>query len=235
MLDFQYSSQEDFTDFGRSIWRACQSFTTHEQASQFIVKSLYEEFLTEDGEPKLALVRIYRLTPVRELPRGVQAKVSQDERQVMALTGTYGIEAAWRDRRQSVGHQAVPLSAIALPQQIPMFQEVLRQLGVDMDYLYAEQEILGGTGSKGHFYVLQVPDNPVIPAQDNFVRPYHIESLIGFGGFMSSSGGGRSMYMLYAFSRQPIPFEAVEKTSGLPEFIGASLASRDSHRGVFDD
>jgi hypothetical protein len=234
MLDFYDSTPEDFTGFGRRMWRAAQNSQTHEQTSQFIVRSLYEEFLTEAGEPKLALVRIYRLTKVEDLPVGVQRMVDKRERQVVALTGTYGMIDSWCDRTQSVNHQAIPLSAVAVPQQIPMFEEVLRQLGIDMEALYTEQELTGGTGMKGHFYIPQVPGNPLIPAQAEFVKPYGIQSLIAFGGFMSDGHESRSMYFLFAFSREAIPQSAVEQTAGLPEFIGGALAGQKSHISVFN-
>jgi hypothetical protein len=141
---------------------------------------------------------------------------------------------AWCDRTQSVNHQAIPLSAVAVPQQIPMFQEVLGQIGIDMEVLYAEQELKGGSSMKSHFYIPHVPGNPVIPAQADFVERYGVQSLIGFGSFMSDGRAGLSMYLLYAFSREAIPQSALEQTAGLPEFIGGALAGRESHISVFN-
>ncbi len=235
MLDFYDSSPEDFRDFGRHLWQTSRNFNTHEQVSQFIASSFYEEFSTSNGDPQFALVRIYRLTALEDLPSDLRKKVDQNEERVFALTGTYGLEDAWCDRQNSVRHQVVPLSMVADPEERNMFQEMLRQLGVDMDRFFARHELSSGTNIQSHVYVAQVPGYPAIPDQNGFVKPYGIQSLIGFGGFISGGHDDRSMYLLFAFSREAIPPQALEKTVELPEFIGAALASRESHTGVFNE
>ena len=160
---------------------------------------------TDGGEPALALVRIYRLTQIDDLPGYLRALVSEDEQQVMALTGTYGVETAWCDRKQSRGHQVIPVSAIAIPEKIPMFQRILGQLGIDLEHLYATQEVVGATKSKGIAYVPDVPQASFIPAQAEFVEPYGIKSLLALGGFMSDGEDKSSLYALFAFSRRTDP------------------------------
>lgn len=223
MLNFTSSTPQDFSDFGRQLWLKKNTFASHEQVSQYIVEQLYQEFLTDDGQPQLALVRIFRLTDVDDLPQRVRALVSADEREVMALTGTWGIEEAWQHRSRSEGHQAVPISAIAIPDKIPMFQSVLAQLGIDIEHFYRTQELIavGDRPYQGTFFI---PDAtvPAIPAQEGFVRPYDIQSLVGFGGFMGSEG--TIMYLLYAFSQVPVSQKAAQAFFYLQEFIGTTLA-----------
>jgi hypothetical protein len=225
MLNFSTSTAQDFADYGRSLWLKRDQYTSHEQASQYIVRHLFEEFITDDGYAQLALVRIFRLLNVNELAPDIRSLAGPKERQVMALTGTWGLEEAWQDRHSSEGHQVIPISAIALPQQIPMFQEVLRQLGIDIDHFYETQELvtLEDRPYQGTFHI---PDAtiPAIPAQDTFVRPYKIKSLVGFGGFITTH---QSLYLLYAFSRVPVSVEAAENFFHLQEFVGATVAMRD--------
>lgn len=222
MLNFTSSTDMDFSNFGRELWLERGNFSSHEQASQFVVKRLFEEFVTDDGKAQLALVRIFRLTDIDDLPSTVRAIVESGEQRVMALTGTWGTEKAWQDRRLSKGHQAIPLSAIAVPEKIPMFQEVLTQLGIDLEHFYRTKEIITSSAQpyQGTFYI---PDaqSPAIPAQDGFVQPYGIKSLVGFGGFI---GGRQVMYLLYAFSRVPVSAEAAQAFYRLQEFVGTTIA-----------
>ncbi len=129
MLDFRTSRGQDYVDFGRELWLDKDRFESHEQASQYTVARLFDEFITETGDPQIALARIFRLTEVEDLPADVRGKVGAGERLVMALTGTWGIEESWQHRSLSRGHQAIPISHIAFPKKIPMFQAILRRVG----------------------------------------------------------------------------------------------------------
>ncbi|HEX3054125.1 MAG TPA: hypothetical protein VHP83_25955 [Aggregatilineaceae bacterium] len=225
MLNFHETTEDEFSSYGRHLWLNTDACKSHEQASQTIVQNLYEEFLNEAGEPLLPLVRIFRSTKVADLPPDLKALVNPDEQQVMALTGTYGVEAKWCDRKQSVNHKVIPLSKLAVPQRIPMFQAVLEQLGIDLDHLYNAQEFLTVHGEryKGTFFIPDVPREPVIVDKSGFVQPYGIQSLVGFGGFM---GQDKSLYLLYAFAGVPIPDEGAEAFCKIQEFVGAALAKR---------
>ncbi len=222
MLNLTTSTAQDFADFARQLWLEKDNFTSHEAASQAIVKRLFETCVAADGSAQLALVRIFRLTNVVDLPPDVHAMVGADEVRVMALTGTWGIETAWQHRSRSQGHQAIPISAIAVPEKIPMFQTVLTQMGIDIDHFYATAEIVtrSDTPYGGTFYI---PDanGPEIPAQKEFVEPYGIKSLVGFGGFIDTTD---TMYLLYAFSRVPIIAEIAQAFWRMSDFIGTAIA-----------
>ena len=222
MLNFTSSSPQDYAEYGRRIWLERDNFTTHEQASQFVVRHLFQEFVTEDGDAQLALVRIFRLTDVKDLPPDIRAMVEPGEQRIMALTGTWGLEEAWQHRSRSKGHQAVPISAIGVPEKIPMFQEVLTQLGIDIEHFYQTKELVV-TGKRPYQGTFHIPDasSPAIPAQNEFVRPYGIKSLVGFGGFM---GPAQTIYLLYAFSREYVSPEAAQAFYRLQEFVGTTIA-----------
>lgn len=226
MLNFSSSTPQDYADFGRFIWRKKDNFTIHEHASQFVVEQLFREFITEDGDPQLALVRIFRLVDVDDLPPDVQELVDPNEQQVMALTGTWGTEEAWQHRSRSQGHQAVPFSAIAVPEKIPMFQEVMRQLGLDLEHFYKTKELVATSSRdyRGTFHILDCR-SPAIPAQEEFVKPYGIKSLVGFGGFF---GGVQTLYLLYAFSLVHVSDEAAEMFYQLQDFIATTIAVQET-------
>lgn len=227
MLDFATSTADDFSSFGRHLWMDLRNIDTHEEIAQQVSERLFREFIDAQGNPTVALVRVFRLTDVADLSPAVQNKLDKSESRVMALTGTYGIEEDWCRRTESQSHQAIPLSAIAVPQQIPMFQEVLTQLGIDLEQFYATQELVASQkGYKGTFHIAHVPGSTVIPAQDQFVQPYGIQSLVGFGGFIGQEQK-RSLFLLYVFALVPISSQAAENFNSMQEFIGTALAGGD--------
>jgi hypothetical protein len=223
MLDFTTSTAADFSTFGRSLWVNLRALDSQEAISQQICERLFREFIDADGNPTVALVRVFRLTDVADLPLEVQREVGRNEHKVMALMGTYGIEKEWCSRTGSATHQAIPLSAIAVPQQIPMFQEVLAQMGVDLEQFYVTNELPIAATYKGAFHIGKVPGNPAIPAQDQFVRPYGIQSLVGFGGFIGQ-GTTLSLFLLYIFSLVPVSAQAAANIHSMEEFVGTAIA-----------
>jgi hypothetical protein len=227
LLTLAHATEEDLIDLGRRIERECRGFSSHEQVSQTIAESLYHEFRTGD-EHELALVRIYRLTPVKSLPPELRAQVSDDEQYVMALTGTYGMLESWCDRRTSVNHKVISIKQIAVRSLIPMFEEVLvNGMKVDFQRLYETGDIVASTkGFAGQFYVPDVSQSPHhIPAQEEFVKPYGIQSEVGFGGLIGDGPNSVSLYTLFAFSRFPISTEAATHFFALRPHLGTALAT----------
>lgn len=223
MLDFNRSFEADFKDFGRWIWQQSQQFSTHEQTSQFIASALFEEFKIAD-KPQLALVRIFRLLRADELPVDLRPCISPDEPLALALTGTYGIEPAWCNRRMSKEHAIIPLSHAAIMQKIPMFQEMLVQLGVKLTDL--PDVLLRSDPFRGRFFIPNTVDSPLIPAQANFIRPYGIYSQIGFGGQMRTQCNGHyCLYFLIAFSQVPISPNGALRFYALQDYISTALTS----------
>src|SRR5205807_2093968 len=51
------------------------------------------------------------------------------------------------------------------------------------------------------FHVGEALNSPYVPEQDEFVRPFGIQSVLGFGGLL----GPGDLYAVIAFSTAPIP------------------------------
>jgi hypothetical protein len=220
-------TQEEYGALGRQLMLDCQSLTSHEAASQHITETLYNR-VQSDGEPAFALVRIYRLTRVEELPPDLSALTEPADQFVMALTGTYGQEEAWRQRKDSVGHKFVSLTKIAIPAKIPMFEQLLvRDMGVDLETLHGTRDVLkSAKASGGTFYIENVPESPVIPAQDQFVKPYSVKSLVGFGGVIAGADRRATLYSLIGFSRVPFTEAMAKDFQSMQVFVGTALASK---------
>jgi hypothetical protein len=84
----------------------------------------------------------------------------------------------------------------------PMMARLVRDLGVDpgrtrdpnlfMDLLEKTCNV---------FHVPDVVGSPYVPDQAEFVRPYGIASVLGFGGVLAPM----DLYVVIVFSRAPIP------------------------------
>ncbi len=228
MISLNVAGGADLVKLALEIVRGCRAFGSHEEVSQYVARSLYQNLGTP-GEPECALVRIYRLTPVTHLPSELQALVEEDERYVMALTGTYGAIENWCDRRKSANHKVIPIKKVAVQGLIPMFENILiNGMRVDIDRLYATGDVIASTaGIAGTLYVPDVAQSPQhVPAQKEFVIPYGIKSQIGFGGVMAGGGESISLYTLFIFTHVPVREDAAQAFFEMRPILGTALATR---------
>ena len=56
------------------------------------------------------------------------------------------------------------------------------------------------------FHVANAVGSPYVPAQDQFVLPYHIKSVLGFGGLLPSG----ELFAVILFSKVEIPRQTAE-------------------------
>lgn len=178
------------------LWQAAQSrveaAASLEEAAQGFVDQLYTPFADE-----IVLLRLFMTVRYRDLSEGnrrfVDARASElgviegiaDHTPVLTLLGSRGREPAWNDHRQSQHHLGIPLVSEAFVAEIPMVSQLLRQLGLQVDWL----DRTGGdlTLRDGLFYVAdatQAKDDQgrdIIPRQD-FVAQYGVKTVFGLGG-----------------------------------------------------
>lgn len=170
---------------------------TIEAAAAAAVRLFRDGITDQNGAPICALARIYKTHPYAALDAGLQefartvdpsADTIADLR-CLVLLATAGDEPEWNSRHTSKQHKAIPLSSESAVAGAPMILQLLVQLGVDV-----ARVVRPGTGllldnsERAHnvFYVPRAEGSPSIPAQQQFVAPYGIQSVIGFGGIVSS-------------------------------------------------
>ena len=61
------------------------------------------------------------------------------------------------------------------------------------------------------FYIADAVGSPYIPAQDDFVVPFGVKSVLGFGGVLSNG----ELFVVIMFSKVPIPRETAENVRDL--------------------
>ncbi len=192
--------------------------TSMEEVAERTVRYLYERLHVPGGtEPACALVRLFVTMPFEDLQdeqrmfvRGILGtKPTSEAMKCLTLLASAGVEDTWNSRHSSTGHKALPLPSAESVARSPMIAQLIRQLGVEVSTLLASDPRLIVEMEQHTFNVFYVPDaegSPYIPAQGEFVVPYGVRSVLGFGGVLSSG----DLYAMILFSRVGISREVAE-------------------------
>jgi two-component system NtrC family sensor kinase len=184
---------------------------TFAEAAQEVVGLLRSELVDGEGNPACALVRIYKTHPFNELPDDLKEFARSLEPSAdslhflrcLVLVATDGTEPDWRSRHSSRNHKAIPLTSEQAVAKAPMVSQLIKQLGVNVaTVLRPDPALLMDMRDKAQnvFYVPLALGSPFIVAQEEFVIPYKIASVIGFGGMMASG----DLVVAILFSSVPI-------------------------------
>jgi len=213
---------------GGGIRRAAAGAPTLEDAARaiaaYLQASLWDTVL---DRPAAALVRLYRTVSFRLLEpelqefaaSGLVRKKPWPEMKCLTLLGTAGVEPRWNSRHASTGHRAIPLPSADAIARLPMVSRLVSQLGIDPQELVdSEQGPLvenGGRPSTNVFHVGEALGSPFVPAQDDFVQPFGVSSVVGFGGQL----GVGDLYAVIVFSRIPIS----RPTADIMGYLGSDV------------
>jgi hypothetical protein len=99
--------------------------------------------------------------------------------------GTSGDLKEWNCRKESKGRQALPLYDPRIVYDIPMLSALLSQIGFNISELAnADKSIIIDKEEHefGIFCVEEAKGSKLIPKQAEFVEPFGIESVFGYGG-----------------------------------------------------
>lgn len=214
----------EISEFGRHLLNNHRdTHKSFEEVARASVEAIYTTFCQENGQSAFGLVRLYRLCNRTALSPEVQSFVAaQPGDQWMALMATIGDEPAWCDRRQSQGHQAISAGA----NQSPMLRAALNQLGIQPDPSITQADRLQfqeASFMTSYFHVENALGSPHIPAQDGFVKPYGIQSVIGLGSIFIS----QSLYLALCFSKVFVSKSDARKFSELSSFLSTLMAVYD--------
>ncbi|HST60902.1 MAG TPA: hypothetical protein VLK84_19525 [Longimicrobium sp.] len=218
---------------GRELGRAAMGAATLEEAAGRVVRYLYDGCLDEEtGQRECVLVRFFVTQPYRALPPEMKDAACAilgcppaiETMNCLSLLATAGDEPAWNDRRRSSGHQAIPLPDERMVEQVPMLAELFRSLGVDQHALVTrDAELLFGGGEGKMYRVFFVPEaegSPFIPAQEGFVQPCGIRSVLGWGGVLH----GGELFAVILFTRVAVPEQSAERFRHVALDVKAALA-----------
>ncbi|HEX3866255.1 MAG TPA: hypothetical protein VHV78_05850 [Gemmatimonadaceae bacterium] len=218
MYDLTNFTLSDVTRCGAELRRLGDSAASMEEAARRVVQLLYQSLGNGAATSRAcALVRTFVTLPYAQLQPEQQAFAARvfldvahhPDTKCLTLLATAGDEHAWNDRRSSVGHQALPLPSEDSVSRSPMISQLMRQLGIGVGALLQTGSAMMLDDAQHTFNVFHVPDalgSPHIPAQNEFVAPFRIRSVVGFGGLLPPG----ELFATILFTRAPVSRSAAE-------------------------
>lgn len=210
-LNVRNLSIEEIFKLSHVIKEQCKDLPSMEEAAHMLMKIFYESIVSEEGKSAFVLARFFKTCPYSKLPGDVQQYVREKNWQdttnpetlYLTLLGTWGDLEAWRARSSSVNYKAFPVFDPDIFQKFPMMTAVFSQIGFnkilpttpDKSILLDERD-----EKYGVFCVEKARGSKFIPKQNDFVEPYSIKSVFGFGGLYSSG----NVYAVILFCRETV-------------------------------
>ena len=223
MYDFTDLKMSDIIKCGIDIRSLGKHAKSMEDAANEAVSYFYENFVDKlTGEKSCALARLFKTHDVDKLAPELQdfAKKQLDHKpnsksyKCLTLLASNGAEEAWKDRRKSVRHQAIPLPSKEVLNRIPMMRNLVKQMGLNVEtVINPDPELLADLLHKTYnvFYVPDAVNSPYIPDQDDFVKKYGVKSVVGFGSLLPSG----NVFIVIIFSKVKVDRNAANLFNAL--------------------
>ena len=234
MADLTELGLADAVSCAASLRAATTGATSMEAAAREVVASLRATFVDpETGASQLVLARMFSTERLGDLPPDLAAVALDQlggpagpELRCLTLLGTDGDLPAWRDRRLSVGHRAIPLPSPDAVRAAPMIAALVTELGLDLETVVRGTPAISARSDFGVFLVERAQASRRVPDQ-RFVHEHDVASVIGFGAQLPSG----HVFAVVLFTRVPVVREtadlfriiAVSTQLAMLEFAGASL------------
>jgi PAS domain S-box-containing protein len=212
---------------GADIRALSRQHRSREDYARALSRYLYDCMVDDDGQRAFALVRVFRTAAFGELPTELQHVARAADANVLlaaettclTLIGTAGDLPAWNDCAQSAAHRAIPLPSPWSIARLPMIAELLQQLGMRPGQVVAGAPIPSVDEVRTSvFHVPEAVGSPAIPAQEDFVLPHRIRSVVGFGGLFPNG----QLFAVVCFAKVPIAAQTAHLFSHLS--LSAELA-----------
>jgi len=231
MYDLSKFSLRDMTECGAFLRKVGAGAGTMEEVANRIVRHLYEHLADKrTGEKSCVLVRFFKTHPyegldsnLRETARRMLGQVPErSDMKCLILLASAGARPEWNSRRQSACHQVIPLASPEMVIRYPMISQLVRQFGLEVSaVVQPSPDILVDLQQKTFnvFHVEHAIGSAFVPAQNEFVIPFGVQSVLGFGGMLPSS----DLFSVILFSKVQIPRVTADLFKPLSLSVKASL------------
>ena len=214
MFDLTKFSLQDMSEVGDALQQLELKAKNIDELSDMMVQYFFDNLVdTQTGEKSSVLVRFFMTYPYSSLDTELRQKsdkmlggqlVDQDMK-CLKLLATAGVHPEWNLTIDSKGHQVIPLQNEEMVKKFfYMIYEFIDQMGMDISNVLNPDTKLSSELEERIFNVYHVPEalgNPHIPAQEEFVVPFGVKSLMGFGGMLPTG----NLFILLIFSKTKIP------------------------------
>ena len=222
MPDLSNLSESDVAACGEELAKIAADSSSMEEAARKIVRHLSDSLTGEQGGRACALVRFYKTHAFRDLNPELQGfaqgvlghEPESPDMKCLTLLGTAGEKEEWNSRRLSAGHKAIPLPSADFVSRIPMIARLVSQFGLEVQaVIRPDPSLIVDLEQKScnAFHVPEAVGSPYIPAQEDFVIPYGVRSVLGFGGVFKTG----DLFAVILFSKAPISRETSDRFKSL--------------------
>ncbi len=242
MYDLTNFSLDDMYKCAIALRNMDSGCKTMEDVANRMVRYLYDHLLDGvTGKRACALVRFFKIHPYGDLNEDLQKAAFKIARhsslkpstKCLTLLATAGDEPSWNSRASSNGHKAIPLIDKNFVSQVPMISQLIQQFGLDIETVLEPTPNLLAELESHTFSVFYIPnalDSAYIPSQRDFVIPYQIKSVLGFGGMLSSG----ELFAIILFAKTWISQDtATDSFKWISAYARIPVASFDN-RAVFN-
>jgi two-component system, NtrC family, sensor kinase len=228
-------SISDMTECASDLRKLGAEASSSQDVAQRVASYLYRQLGNDQtGRQDCALVRCFLTLAYRDLDPQSQDCARQAlgcgpgslDMKCLTLFGTAGERSEWNKRDRSRRYRSIPLAGKQSIAQFPMVSQLLQQLGVDLDTkAQPESDQLADWTEQplNVFHVAEAKGSPFVPAQEEFVIPFGIESVLGFGGVLPS----KEPFTVILFSKQKILRETAELFKPLAMSVKLALLPFD--------
>jgi hypothetical protein len=213
MANIDDFSLKDMVELSASLRRTGSGAASMEEVAGKIVHILNEN-LTEgkSHEKTCVLVRFFKTHSYSDLDGGLQefartvlkAHPGSTAMKCLVLLATAGLLPEWNSRNLSRGHKVIPLpSSEYFVKAFPMVGQLVEQMGLDVNTVLSQDAAVVADMTTRTFNVFLVPEakgSVYIPAQNDFVIPFGVRSVLGFGGILPS--GNLFIVILFSIPRE---------------------------------
>jgi len=211
MAELKFTSQ-DMSAFGDALRTMDQGANSMEMVANRVVRYLFENLVDRDtGERACVLVRFFKTHPYIDLDHELQQVVvrtlgrqpSSDRTRCLTLVATIGEQPEWCSRQSSLSHRAIPLESPEMILRSPMISQLISQLGLDLaSVVEPDPNLVVDLERKTYnvFYVPQAIGSAYVSDQEEFVKRFGVQSVLGFGGMLALG----DLFAVILFSRLQI-------------------------------
>ncbi len=213
MHDLTKFNLSNMTECGVKLRNIGHGASNMEEVANRIVNYFYENLINpENNQPACALIRFFKTHNYSDLPPELQQlvlKIVGNKSPIptikcLTLLATNGQKKPWNKRQNSIGHQVIPLVSPDVVAKAPMISQLINQFGLEISTILDPDPQLLLSLEKQTFNVFYIPDalgSHYIPAQETFIIPYNIKSVLGFGGILPDG----NLFAIILFSQVKIP------------------------------
>jgi hypothetical protein len=218
MHDLTRFTLRDMTACGATLRKLGASAPDLRTVAERTVRHLYNHLRDgPTGDRACVLVRFFQTRrfdrldpPLQEFAlRHLGGSPPRPGMKCLVLVATAGDLPEWNSPDASAGHRAVPLPSPEIMTQLPMIAQMVKQFGLEGDHLLTpDPSLLLAAEQKTYnvFYVPEARGSPYVPAQEGFVVPHGVRSVLGFGGMWPTG----QLFAVILFAKCPVSRETAE-------------------------